>query len=181
MRPIVIKVGGSLFDLPDLGTRLKHYLRQYQSHTIWLVPGGGECVNTLRRLDLIHQLGELVCHDLALQLMSVNGRILHELLPDSQIIAAYDTSLPGISIVSAVEFCRHDEMLEKSWRVTSDSIALRIGQVVDAQRLILLKSFGANDFIDWPDAAQRGWVDAAFPELIRQGKPLPIDIVHFRP
>ena len=38
---IVVKVGGSLFDLPDLGPRLRAFLASLADEDRLLVPGGG--------------------------------------------------------------------------------------------------------------------------------------------
>ena len=38
---IVMKVGGSLYDRPDLGSRLRHELARFAGQPILLVPGGG--------------------------------------------------------------------------------------------------------------------------------------------
>ena len=53
----VIKVGGSLFDRPDLGPRLRRWLDANAPWETILVPGGGRLVDVIRDLDRIHGLG----------------------------------------------------------------------------------------------------------------------------
>ena len=84
---IVVKVGGSLFDLPDLGTRLAAWLRQFEESNVLLVPGGGAAADAIRDFDRVHQLGEETSHWLAIQALSLNGECCsdccrnHGLLP----------------------------------------------------------------------------------------------------
>lgn len=81
MKPsIVAKVGGSLFDLPDLRERLLAWVKQKGDRPILFVPGGGEAANVIRKLDEIHQLGEEKSHWLAIRMMSGNAHFLAELL-----------------------------------------------------------------------------------------------------
>ncbi len=56
--PIVVKVGGSLFDLPDLGPRLVQFLARLPTREIILVPGGGPIADLIRKFDQLHGLGE---------------------------------------------------------------------------------------------------------------------------
>jgi aspartokinase-like uncharacterized kinase len=66
--PVVVKVGGSLFDLPDLGPRLEVWLGARRS--VVLVPGGGPTTDVVRALDRTHRLGEEAAHWLALRSIS---------------------------------------------------------------------------------------------------------------
>ena len=45
---IVVKVGGSLFDWPDLGERLCRWLAVQEEKEILLVPGGGPTADVIR-------------------------------------------------------------------------------------------------------------------------------------
>ena len=60
MRPLtVVKVGGSLYDLPDLHLRLQPWLSQAKTTDIILVPGGGATADVIRDFDRVHHLGEI--------------------------------------------------------------------------------------------------------------------------
>src|SRR5438876_877643 len=87
---VVIKVGGSLFDLPDLSARLRNYLRQWEPLQILLVPGGGGTANVIRTFDQLHHLGEERAHWLALRALAVNAHFLAELLPRSRVIQSLE-------------------------------------------------------------------------------------------
>jgi aspartokinase-like uncharacterized kinase len=149
--PIVIKVGGSLFDLPELGEKLVQMLSLPGMKKVLLVPGGGATANVVREWDRRHQLGEEVSHWLALQALSLNARFLANLLPASQREIVGDLERRTESwrqgrwlIADPYVVARADDgrqgCLRHCWSVTSDSLAARIAVLVKARHLILLKS-----------------------------------------
>jgi aspartokinase-like uncharacterized kinase len=175
---LVVKVGGSLYERPDLGPRLRHELARFTDHSILLIPGGGPLANVVRALDKCHGLGEEASHWLALRALSLNARFLRQLLPESMVVEALDNcKAPWREgrpcILDAHAFARADEgrprCLPHSWEVTSDALAARVAQVMGASRLILLKSVTIPSPVDWEDASRRGWVDSYFPRAIPPG------------
>ena len=82
----VVKVGGSLFELPDLGPRLSSWLQTVADPEILLVPGGGRLADEVRRLDRQHQLGEETSHWLALRALTVGAEFLARLLPGAALV-----------------------------------------------------------------------------------------------
>ena len=78
---MVVKVGGSLFDWPDLGPRLRQWLAANAPREVILVPGGGPTADVIRTLDRTHGLGDEAAHWLALRAMAVNAELLAALLP----------------------------------------------------------------------------------------------------
>src|SRR5271166_3401866 len=73
--PIVVKVGGSLFSMPDLAQRLRRWLAQ-AGPRILLVPGGGAAADVVREFDKCHSLGEEASHWLALWSLRLNAELL---------------------------------------------------------------------------------------------------------
>lgn len=159
---IVVKVGGSLYDHPQLGPGLRAYLDSL-GETVLLVPGGGPFADAVRKLDALHHLSEAHSHDLALYAMNLAGNFLESL---------------GISatILNAVEF---ESELPHSWNVTSDSIAARAAIIHRASRLILLKSIDIPLGSSWSEAAERGWVDPHFPTVVETAN-LSVEAINFR-
>src|SRR5207247_5380839 len=139
-RPVVVKVGGSLADWPDLGPRLRRWLGRHAPPETVLVPGGGPAANVVRGLFRTHQLGEESAHWLALRAMALMAGFLDELLPDAGVTNTEwyrgDPDLGGVwgrgnlPIVDALAFCEQDESrpgaLPHTWAVTSDSVAARV-------------------------------------------------------
>ncbi|MBA4186417.1 MAG: hypothetical protein C0467_00215 [Planctomycetaceae bacterium] len=162
---IVVKVGGSLFDHPQLGPGLRAYLASLAPEKLLLVPGGGDVVEAIRKLDAIHSLGEEVCHWLALQGMAVAGEFLKQLIS----LHCPEIATCGLDL----------EGLPHSWNVTSDSIAARIAVIHKAERLVLLKSVDVPAGTSWATAATNGWVDPHFPAVV-EGSAFAIEVVNFR-
>ena len=97
------------------------------------------------KLDLVHHLGEEVCHWLALRTLTINAHVLAQLLPGATIISDPRQRPTGtIWIMDMYPFSLADEAspdrLPHRWDVTSDSLALRVAIVAEAHRLVLLKS-----------------------------------------
>ncbi len=173
MRLVVVKVGGSLFDLPALGGRLSRWLGELGPARVLLVPGGGAAADAVRDLDHHQRLGEETSHWLALRAMSFNAHFLQALLPSSSVVARpWPDSARGPCLLDAYSFARFDDRspgsLPHSWQVTSDSVAARAAVVGDAAELVLLKSVTVAKGTSWEDAAEAGIVDALFPDVVRQ-------------
>lgn len=182
----VVKVGGSLFSQPRLGAGLRAWLDRQPEPRVLLVPGGGALADGIREFYRVHALSEETCHWLALQCLSVTARFLVELLPHAQIVPDVVEPLPmRVNVLDAYCFARADESrpgcLERSWSVTSDSIAARVAELTRATRLVLLKSVRMEPFEGWEDAVSKGWVDEAFPQVIRRCPAnLEVEVIHFR-
>ena len=169
----VVKVGGSLYDLPDLGARLRTWLKSLTASRILVVPGGGPTADVIREYDHIHALGEVAAHKLALRAMTLNAWFMTELLGGFvPILDPLSTTWVGLALLDAYAFCRHDEvqgMLPESWDCTSDSIAAATALKLGASELILLKS---------SDVAE-GLLDPVFPSLVAAAS-LSVRTVNFR-
>jgi aspartokinase-like uncharacterized kinase len=178
----IVKIGGSLFDLPDLAPRVDAVLGAAPA---LIVPGGGPIVDAIRALDQVHQLGEEACHWLAIQAMSVNAQFLSRLLSTSNLLPR----LPGPDdpgnrfIVDPLPFFRDDDRragrFPHGWDVTSDSLAVRIAIRAAASELLLLKSVSWQSD-DWSAAARAGVVDRYFPNALQLAAGLRVRLVNLR-
>jgi aspartokinase-like uncharacterized kinase len=186
---LVAKVGGSLFDLADLGPRLRGWLTQQPEREKLLLPGGGAGADVIRALDRLHRLGDEVSHWLALRALSLNAHFLVELVPGAAVISGPDEAA-GVfranrtAVLDALTFCRQDEALgpklPHSWQATSDSIAVRAALVFGARRLVLLKSIDVPPGTNWEEASRRGLVDAVFAATVRGAPHLTVAAVNLR-
>jgi aspartokinase-like uncharacterized kinase len=183
----VIKVGGSLFDLPELGLRLRKWLAERLADRVILVPGGGSAAEVVRQYDRLHGLGAEVAHWLALSALTLNARFLAALLPDATVVPHPEACAAlwlqkRIPILDAYAFARADEgqpgCLPHCWMVTSDSLAARVARVAGAGELILLKSIALPTDMDWIEAGKQGLVDDYF--ATAAGSSLPVRFIHFR-
>lgn len=193
---VVVKVGGSLYDLSDLGRRLGHLLTILEARKVLLVPGGGAAADVVRQLDRAHGLGEERAHWLALRALTLNAHFLAALLGDARAVVvehpaaaagAWDAGL--LPVLDGHAFARADEAeadrLPHTWEVTSDSLALRATVVIGASRLVLAKSVDIQTLGDGDEATRCGLVDASFPSVVahsrrRRGGSLVIEMVNLR-
>lgn len=182
----VWKLGGSLFDLPDLAQRLRQLKQQrYRNVPVVIIPGGGAFADTVRRFDQRHQLSSRDSHFLALDAMRMSARLVANLLghaspladPDRQeaqlvawrtqgdfattlavwdVISQWNRSVPDFQVAYG-EF-------SEDWSLTSDSIAAILAAYWQADTLVLCKSIDepTGDLKNW---AQLDAVDACFPQV----------------
>ena len=115
---IVVKVGGSLFDLPDLGRRLRDFLADLPDNDRLVVPGGGATADVVRAYDHRHGLGEEASHWLALRACSLNAHFLAVLLPEAHIVPQPRC---GLNILDPLAFALEDEGREAALPHTWDA------------------------------------------------------------
>lgn len=175
VRPRIVKVGGSLYDVPDLGSRLQRWLSRLGSSKVLLVPGGGVTADAVRMLDHWQRLGDETAHWLALQGLSLNARFLARLVPGSEVVSSPTVffkqwHIRQILVLDAYAFAQQDEdqpgALPHTWAVTSDSIAARVAEVCGASPLFLLKSVPLPSGTEWTEAGRRGLVDPYFAQVV---------------
>jgi aspartokinase-like uncharacterized kinase len=175
----VVKVGGSLYDLPDLGQRLQRWLSTHAPPHVMLIPGGGPTADVIRTLDHRYALGEHKAHWLALRAMTLNAYFLADLLDRATVVGSVEAcgrvwDNLGLPVLDAFAFAERDEAqsghLPHSWDVTSDALAARVAQVLQARQLVLLKSVSFPEGLDWVEAGRQGWVDRAFAQVLGQAE-----------
>jgi aspartokinase-like uncharacterized kinase len=175
-RPIVMKVGGSLFDLPDLPRRLTAVLDSHRTrctHLVVLV-GGGPAADFIRALDRRFALGDRAAHDLALHSLDLTAHALAALLPGLVVVdelsaldRAWSRAETPVLAPRRVLDAIGPPHLPASWSVTSDAIAARLAVHLGAAELVLLKSTPLPPGIDRRAAAALGLVDPLFPDVSR--------------
>ena len=70
----ILKLGGSLLDLPDLSVRLQSVFANLDGDRPLLICGGGEAADIVRRWHDCFELGEERSHWLALEAIRLNQR-----------------------------------------------------------------------------------------------------------
>ncbi len=119
-----------------------------------LVIGGGELADAVRELDRRTTLDAVTAHWMAIRAMQVHGFVFCQLLSTAEWVTDschwLERPQPGVhrrlGVVAIEEFLRTQEphqrgtTLPVGWHVTSDSIAARLAEVVQAEELVLLKS-----------------------------------------
>lgn len=193
--PRVVKVGGSLLDTENLPERLDEWLAELPSGPCVLVAGGGGMVSELRRLDRLRPLGDAAAHWAAISIMDVTAWLLATWLQydvTSDYAGLQDRLFEADEpiVFAPSRFLREVEpkllgtRLAKNWEVTSDSIAVRLGTVLVADEVVLLKS-GPPPGDSPPDGHSRrvraqdveelvlsGYLDTFLPRLVGEAPPV---------
>jgi aspartokinase-like uncharacterized kinase len=185
MRPAVriVKIGGSLFDMPQLASRLRAWLAAQTPAKNVLLMGGGPLADALRQADALHHLGEEQSHWLCVRALSVTARLLAAMLPEANLIDDVaqlarwiedPQGLPVAVVFDMEPFLRHGEAslppapVPHCWSVTTDSLAARLAEVIDADELALLKSADpppGGEVVEW---SHQGYVDPWFAHIARR-------------
>jgi aspartokinase-like uncharacterized kinase len=147
----VVKVGGSLFDLPDLGERLRDWLsRQRPAHNV-LIAGGGPLVEQVRAWHADEPIEDAAAHWMCVDLLTVTAHMLHAWMPEIPLVEddcllCQRVGEPGATIFGPAPWMRHSEpglpgtWLPSNWETTSDSIAGRLAAALLADEFVLMKS-----------------------------------------
>ena len=169
---VVVKVGGSLLDWPELPVRLSAYLEGRRGDRLVLVAGGGRFADVLRDLDGRHSVGEARSHALALNVLDLTARFLATLVAGLEVVEGTEDladpwSRGAVPVLAPRRFVEADDRspdpLPHAWTTTSDSIAARLAVRIGAGELALLKSTSLPYRCDRAEAARLELVDSEFP------------------
>lgn len=166
---VVVKVGGSLFDHPNLGPGLRAYCASF-GEPVTLVAGGGAFADAVRALDAVHRLGEDAAHRVALESLRASAAFVRHLVGG----AAEVLDVPAF----LAAFERANGPVPASWAVTTDSLAGYAAGSFGC-RLVLLKSADVSPGWSWDDAAAAGAVDEHFPKVVARFG-LTVEVRNFR-
>jgi aspartokinase-like uncharacterized kinase len=144
MNATVVKVGGSLAEHPAKLRALCVMLSEVSKRTrLIVVPGGGEFADVVRSLDKRFSLSCAVSHRMAILGMDQYGLLLSDLMPNSvtvnelgEIEGFLNSGKLPVFLPSTLMF--HEDPLENSWDVTSDSIALYIAWKIQSKKVLLV-------------------------------------------
>jgi aspartokinase-like uncharacterized kinase len=135
---IVVKLGGSLYNTPELKLWLQTLANPSISTPIVIVPGGGPFADQVREAQALHHFNDAVAHHMALIAMKQFGLMLTALEAKCQPFNALKPEqalsvwLPDDSLLS-------HHALPHSWDLTSDSLALWLASKLKAEQLFLIK------------------------------------------
>ncbi|MEO2116923.1 MAG: [5-(aminomethyl)furan-3-yl]methyl phosphate kinase [Methanocaldococcus sp.] len=137
----IVKIGGSLtYDAEPLLKALKNYARE-KNKKIVIIPGGGEFANVVRNIDKTLNISNSLSHKLAIKCMDLIGEVYAEIGD----IKAYDTLFDlkreiekeKIGILLPSKILLSTDIAEHSWAITSDSLSLYIGKLLDVREVII--------------------------------------------
>ncbi len=140
----VIKVGGSLYDQPNLPANLAIWTALAGEHRLLFLPGGGPFAETVRAADAHFQLSDSAAHWMAILGMEQYAYLLVDLSAEATVVhdltgAAAACAAKKAPILAPAALLRQIDPLPHSWQVTSDSIAAWLAGYSGTRRLVLLK------------------------------------------
>ncbi|MDZ4686895.1 MAG: hypothetical protein SH850_17615 [Planctomycetaceae bacterium] len=173
MRTAILKVGGSLFDLRDLGPRLQRVLSHIDAERKVLFPGGGEAADIVRHWHQEHGLSDEQSHWLAIHATGMNANLLSVIVPCRILSRREALEIKGLNdseiwamapwhfIFNADQ--AYSDAPPHVWDVTSDTLAAWTAIRWPAEELLLLKSVPCPVGRTATEAVQAGLVDPYFP------------------
>lgn len=168
--PLVIKIGGSLAETGRLASVLA--MIGGARIPVVIVPGGGPFADAVRDLQSKMKFEDSVAHRLAMLAMEQMAECIVSRQPGMTVARSLDdiseAVMDGqIPVWAPLQMIGNDKTIPESWDATSDALAARLAELLDA-RLVLLKSVSARDISSAKDLVREGIVDPVFPEIVER-------------
>ncbi|MEC9091130.1 MAG: hypothetical protein VX438_00385 [Planctomycetota bacterium] len=144
----VIKVGGSLLDLPDLANRIQSWIGLQDPAQNILLMGGGNLCNEIRNLHQRFGFSEIQSHYCCLESMGVTATILGSLLTLQTVDCVREIrQRKGDVVFDCRCWIEQKTDLPTSWELTSDSISALLARELNAE-LVLFRSVSSREGVD---------------------------------
>ncbi|QDT03736.1 hypothetical protein K227x_21210 [Rubripirellula lacrimiformis] len=173
----VVKVGGSLLLRPDLGRSLSTWLLRQPPAQHALIVGGGEMIDAVRKLAMVHNLDPETVHWMCIDLLRQTEQVVAEIvdglnrIQDRDAFTRWSKCPPHGSgnteaantliSIPAFYFPGCGSGLPNDWDTTSDAIAAYLGTLTRADEVVLLKSCDVPQGITVSQCIETGIIDRA--------------------
>lgn len=171
--PLVVKIGGSLAE----SGRLKSILGQIADAVVpvVVVPGGGPFADVVRDQYEKMRYGMSTAHRMAMLGMQQMAEVIAEHDTCFQIAdsleAITEISHSGdIPVWAPLRIIATDDEVPADWTATSDTLAVRLAELLGDAPLALLKAVDVDPAADPETLARDGVVDAFFPKIVLRSK-----------
>ena len=176
----VVKLGGSLAHDARLVPWLA-MLAELGGGRVTVVPGGGVFADAVRASQRHWHFADLPAHNMAVLAMGQMAHLFHALEPrlalcadEAGIRRALHAGQTALWLPFGV--LRDAPDLLTSWDVTSDSLALWLARVLNAERLVVVKPCKVEAGSTFAELALQGVLDTRF-EAWSRDAPFPIEVV----
>ncbi|MBT2792429.1 aspartate kinase [Paraburkholderia strydomiana] len=168
----VVKIGGSLSHEPALRQWLIE-LCEVGGGRIVIVPGGGDFADKVRQYQSEWSFDDLAAHNMCLLAMTQYALLMQGVLPElvlasseAKIRRALRDGHVAVWVPTALMRDTPDAM--SNWDTTSDSLAAWLSTMLNAERLIVVKScpISGNERLETLAAA--GVVDRSFVDYVNE-------------
>lgn len=167
----VVKIGGSLSHDASLRSWLTE-LREFGGGRVVIVPGGGDFANRVRQYQSEWQFDDLAAHNMCLLAMTQYGLMMQGVLPDL-VIASSEAKIRRalrdgrVAVWVPTALMRDTPDAMSNWDTTSDSLAAWLSTMLNAERLMVVKSCPIEPDEPLETFAQNGVVDRRFVDYVR--------------
>lgn len=168
----VVKLGGSLMTSNQLQAWLD-YLDEHGKGRVVIVPGGGLFADQIRIAQKQWVFNDKAAHHMALLAMEQYAFYCQSLLPELQMVDELEQAKDLLKQNKLVIFMPQKvispiDTLVEDWSLTSDSIAVILSEMLQADGLILVKSLEQiSDSESIDDLSKSGIVDKSMPDFCR--------------
>lgn len=179
-RRCVVKVGGSLLRRPGLIDELNEWLAANPSGEHWVLVGGGDLIEAVRRWDQIHRMDPETVHWRCVDLLDTTFEMMRSWFPEWGFVDRFEQvesrrGTGGITLVRPSAIYRRGrdaDGVPRDWRTTTDTIAVILGQIIRADEIVLLKSCEIPEDRTIAELSRWGIVDEALPMVAGQSPPI---------
>lgn len=159
----VVKIGGSLLELPKLETVLRQI--KQQDLPIVLLPGGGKFADIVRQEQKQYGFSDKAAHKMAIQAMQQYAELLHDISDIDFFDSKKNILRPAI--FPPLELLSYQWRIPENWTVTSDSLAVLLAEELNAEKCMLLKACEIID-TDVQSLLRQGIIDEYAPIAMEQ-------------
>ena len=162
----VVKIGGSLSHDPALRGWLTE-LAEVGGGRVVIVPGGGDFADKVRQYQAEWRFNDLAAHNMCLLAMTQYALMMQGLLPEL-VLASSEAKVRRalrdgrVAIWVPTSLMRDEPDAMSNWDTTSDSLAAWLSTMLNAERLIVVKSCPIELGEPIESLASNGIVDRRF-------------------
>jgi aspartokinase-like uncharacterized kinase len=176
----IVKIGGSLAHDLRL-VRWLAMLAELGGGRVTVVPGGGMFADAVRGSQRHWHFDDLPAHNMAVLAMAQTAHLFHALEPrlalagdEASIRRTLHAGQPALWLPFML--LRDAPDLLTNWEVTSDSLALWLARLLNAERLVVVKACQVDPGSTLAELGAQGVLDPRFDTWSRDA-PFPIEVV----
>lgn len=171
MRPLVLKIGGSLAKTGRIESVLATVA--LSRRPLVIVPGGGAYADDVRASQVMKGYSDEQAHRLAILAMHRMARDMADMQPRLTMAAGVQDMRDGwkrgaIPVWLPLRLAERDGSIPQDWTVTSDGLAARLSERLGGLPLLLLKSCRVRRSVPALVLAAAGVVDPTFAAIVRR-------------
>ncbi|PMS37934.1 amino acid kinase family protein [Trinickia symbiotica] len=167
----VVKIGGSLSHDPTLRMWLTE-LAEVGGGRVVIVPGGGDFADKVRQYQAEWRFNDLAAHNMCLLAMTQYALLMQGLRPEL-VLASSEAKIRRalrdgrVAVWVPTPLMRDTPDAMSNWDTTSDSLAAWLSTMLNAERLMVVKSCPIDPDEPLESFAANGVVDRRFVDYVR--------------